>query len=89
MKCAQPHRLRKEDRDHDRCGIGPVVRARSGSYRQADYLFGALVAFAGLLFLLFSPFDFHQSGLPSTSLSVCNRFCDYVAQQFTAPAADY
>jgi putative membrane protein len=37
-----------------------VVRARSGSYRQADYLFGALLAFAGLLFLLFSPFDFHQ-----------------------------
>jgi putative membrane protein len=38
-----------------------VVRARSGSYRQADYLFGALLAFAGLLFLLFSPFDFHQN----------------------------
>ena len=37
-----------------------VVRARSGSYRHADYLFGALVAFASLLFLLFSPFDFHQ-----------------------------
>ncbi len=37
-----------------------VVRARSGSYRQADYLFGALVAFLSLLFLLFSPFDFHQ-----------------------------
>src|SRR5258705_6800563 len=37
-----------------------VVRARSGSYRQADYLFGALLAFAGLVFLLFSPFDFHQ-----------------------------
>ena len=37
-----------------------VVRARSGSYRQADYLFGALLAFAGLFFLLFSPFDFHQ-----------------------------
>lgn len=37
-----------------------VVRARSGSYRHADYLFGTLVAFAGLLFLLFSPFDFHQ-----------------------------
>jgi putative membrane protein len=37
-----------------------VVRARSGFYRQADYLFGALLAFAGLLFLLFSPFDFHQ-----------------------------
>src|SRR6266850_1626340 len=37
-----------------------VVRARSGSYRQADYLFGALLAITGLLFLLFSPFDFHQ-----------------------------
>ncbi|HEY0004805.1 MAG TPA: hypothetical protein VGB17_08325 [Pyrinomonadaceae bacterium] len=35
-----------------------VVRARSGSYRHADYLFGALLAFAGLLFLLFSPFEF-------------------------------
>ena len=37
-----------------------IVRARSGSYRHADYLCGALVAFASLLFLLFSPFDFHQ-----------------------------
>lgn len=37
-----------------------VVRARSGSYRHADYLFGSLLAFAALLFLLFSPFDFHQ-----------------------------
>lgn len=37
-----------------------VVRARSGSYRQADYLFGALIAFLNLVFLLFSPFDFHQ-----------------------------
>lgn len=37
-----------------------VVRARSGRYANADYLFGALLAFAGLLFLLFSPFEFHQ-----------------------------
>lgn len=37
-----------------------AVRARSGSYRHADYLCGAVLAFAGLLFLLFSPFDFHQ-----------------------------
>src|SRR5713226_2572952 len=37
-----------------------VVHARSGHYRQADYLFGAGLAFAGLLFLLFSPVDFHQ-----------------------------
>ncbi len=36
-----------------------IVRARSGSYRQADFLFGALLAFAGLLFLIFSPFNFH------------------------------
>lgn len=35
-----------------------VVRGRSGSYRHADYLCGAILGFAGLLFLLFSPFDF-------------------------------
>ena len=33
-----------------------VIRARSGSYRHADYLFGTIVGFAGLLFALFSPF---------------------------------
>lgn len=37
-----------------------VVRARSGHYRHADYIFGFLLAFAGLLFLLFSPVEFHQ-----------------------------
>ena len=36
-----------------------VVRARSGAYRHADYLFGAIVAYAALLFLFFSPFEFH------------------------------
>ena len=36
------------------------VRARSGSYAHADYLAAALLAFFGLLFLLFSPIDFHQ-----------------------------
>ncbi len=36
-----------------------VVRARSGSYRHADYLFGALLAFVGLICLLFSPVEFH------------------------------
>lgn len=36
-----------------------VVRARSGHYRHADYLSGAILALAGLLFLVFSPFDFH------------------------------
>ncbi|MFN2514754.1 MAG: TPM domain-containing protein [Pyrinomonadaceae bacterium] len=37
-----------------------MVRARSGTYRHADYLFGSFLAFISLLFLLFSPFDFHQ-----------------------------
>jgi putative membrane protein len=35
-----------------------VVRARSGSYACADYLCGTLVAYAGLLFILFSPWVF-------------------------------
>jgi len=37
-----------------------IVRARSGVYRQADYLFAAIISFLGLLFLLFSPFEFHH-----------------------------
>ena len=41
-----------------------VIRARSGSYRQADYLFGAILAFLGLLFILFSPFNFHTYWVP-------------------------
>lgn len=35
-----------------------VVRACSGRYTHADFLFGAILAFLGLLFLLFSPFEF-------------------------------
>ena len=41
-----------------------VIRGRSGLYRHADYLFGALIAFLGLLFVLFSPFDFHTYWVP-------------------------
>ena len=41
-----------------------VVRARSGNYRHADYLSGVLIAFAGLLGLLFLPFEFHQYWVP-------------------------
>jgi len=41
-----------------------VVRGRSGSYRQADYLFGSILAFLGLIFVLFSPFDFHTFWIP-------------------------
>ena len=37
-----------------------IVRARSGVYRHADYLFAAAISFLGLLFLLFSPFEFHH-----------------------------
>lgn len=49
-----------------------VVRARSVSYRQADYLFGALLGFVGLLFLLFSPFDF---GPYFVAIDVALIFC--------------
>jgi len=41
-----------------------VVRARSGSYRHADYLCGAIAAFIGLLFVVFSPFSFHTYWVP-------------------------
>ncbi len=41
-----------------------IIRARSGHYAHADYLFGFLLAFAGLLFLLFSPFTFHLYWVP-------------------------
>lgn len=41
-----------------------VVRGRSGSYRHADYLGGSILAFIGLLFVLFSPFDFHTYWVP-------------------------
>ena len=41
-----------------------VVRARSASYRQADYLFGIILGFVTLLFVLFSPFDFHSRWVP-------------------------
>lgn len=41
-----------------------VVRARSGSYRHADYLCGAIAAFLGLLFVIFSPFSFHTYWVP-------------------------
>lgn len=41
-----------------------VVRGVSRNYRHADYLFGAVVAFLGLLFLLFLPVDFHTFWVP-------------------------
>jgi len=41
-----------------------IVRIRSGRYLHADYLFGFLVSFVVLLFLLFSPVTFHQIWVP-------------------------
>lgn len=41
-----------------------IVRARSGSYRSADYLFGFILSFIALLFLLFSPLTFSEYWVP-------------------------
>src|SRR6266542_2747019 len=59
-----------------------VVRGRSGSYRHADYLFGALVAFLGLLFVLFSPFDFHTYWVPFDVIAL------FVAGAFVSSRSD-
>ena len=41
-----------------------VVRARSGNYSQADYLFGFALALVVLIFLIFSPFSFPEFLVP-------------------------
>jgi len=41
-----------------------IVRARSGSYAHADYLVGFTVSFIALLFVLFSPIEFHPIWIP-------------------------
>jgi putative membrane protein len=41
-----------------------IIRARSGSYAHADYLFGFTVSFIILLFVLFSPIEFHPIWIP-------------------------
>ena len=41
-----------------------VIRGRSGPYRHADYICGALLAFVGLLFFLFSPYVIHERWVP-------------------------
>jgi putative membrane protein len=53
-----------------------VVRGRSGSYRHADYLCGAIVALIGLVFVLFSPFEFHTYWVPIdvTALFIAGAF---------------
>lgn len=41
-----------------------IVRVRSGRYLHSDYLFGFIVSFVILLFLLFSPITFHTIWVP-------------------------
>ena len=66
-----------------------VVRGRSGSYRHADYLFGATVALVGLIFVLFSPWEFHTYWIPFdvTALFVAGAFVssrgDWLRRLFT------
>ena len=65
---------------HTAAEIVVAVRGRSGTYRHADYLCGALVAWAGLVFVLFSPVEidvywvpFEVSGLFVGGAFVCLR----------------
>ena len=67
-----------------------VVRGRSGTYRHADYLCGAIVALLGLIFVLFSPFEFHTYWVPIDVLLmsiagafVCSR-TDFLRRALTA-----
>ncbi len=57
-----------------------AVHGASGAYRDADYLCGAIAAFAGLLFVLFSPFDIPALWIPldvvglfAAAAFVCSR----------------
>ncbi|HEY3104965.1 MAG TPA: hypothetical protein VGJ69_15380 [Pyrinomonadaceae bacterium] len=57
-----------------------VIRGRSGPYRHADYLCGAILAFVGLLFFLFSPLVIHEfwvlfevAGLFALGAFACSR----------------
>src|ERR1044072_8396081 len=59
-----------------------AVRGRSGPYRQADYLFGSIVALLGLLFVLFSPFDFHAYWIPFDVIAL------FVARAFVSSRGD-
>src|SRR2546430_377787 len=60
-----------------------AVRGRSGTYRHADYLFGAIVAFIGLLFVLFSRFEFHTFWIPFDVIAL------FVAGAFVSSRGDW
>lgn len=58
--CASLGACVAEIEKHTAAELVIAVRGRSGNYRHADYLAGAVLAFVGLLFLLFAPVDFHH-----------------------------
>lgn len=60
-----------------------VVRGRSGTYRHADYLCGAIIALLGLVFVLFSPFEFHTYWIP---IDVAGLF---IAGAFVSSRTDF
>ena len=60
-----------------------VVRGRSGTYRHADYLCGAIIALIGLIFVLVSPFEFHTYWVP---IDVAGLF---VAGAFVCSRTDF
>src|SRR2546421_10430857 len=60
-----------------------AVRGRSGTYRHADYLCGAIVAFIGLLFVLFSRFEFHTFWIPFDVIAI------FVAAAFVSSRGDW
>ncbi len=60
-----------------------VVRGRSGTYRQADYLFGAILALLGLIFVLFSPWEFHTYWIPFDVAAL------FVAGAFVSSRGDF
>lgn len=60
-----------------------VVRRRSGVYRHADYLCGAVIAFVGLVFVLFSPFEFHTFWVPFDVIGL------FIAGAFVCSRTDF
>ena len=60
-----------------------VVRGRSGSYRHADYLCGAIVALIGLVFVLFSPWVFHVLLVPFEVAAL------FIAGSFVSSRGDF
>lgn len=60
-----------------------VVRGRSGTYRHADYLFGVIVALFGLVFVLFSRWEFHTYWIPFDVIAL------FVAGAFVSSRGDW